>query len=40
MFDRLEAQFDVAAGAMIAGLTNVVTLRKGLKEGQVREGSF
>jgi hypothetical protein len=29
VFDRLEAQFDTAAGAMIAGLTNVVTMSAG-----------
>ncbi len=29
VFDRLEAQFEVAAGAMIAGLTNVVTMSAG-----------
>jgi len=29
VFDRLEAQFDVAAGVMIAGLTNVVTMSAG-----------
>ncbi len=29
VFDRLEAQFDVAAGTMIAGLTNVVTVSGG-----------
>ncbi|NJN21477.1 MAG: hypothetical protein HC812_10220 [Leptolyngbya sp. RL_3_1] len=27
VFDRLEAQFEIAAGTMIAGLTNVVTLQ-------------
>ncbi|MEK6238651.1 MAG: DUF1552 domain-containing protein, partial [Planctomycetales bacterium] len=29
VFDRLEAQFDVAAGTLIAGLTNVVTVSAG-----------
>lgn len=29
VFDRLEAQFDIAAGTMIAGLTNVVTVSGG-----------
>lgn len=29
VFDRLEAQFDIAAGAIIAGLTNVVTVSAG-----------
>lgn len=29
VFDRLEAQFDIAAGVMIAGLTNVVTVSGG-----------
>ncbi len=29
MFDRLEAQFDVAAGIFIAGLTNVITVSAG-----------
>ena len=29
VFDRLEAQFENAAGAMIAGLTNVVTVSGG-----------
>ncbi len=29
VFDRLEAQFDIAAGTMIAGLTNVVTVSAG-----------
>jgi len=29
VFDRLEAQFDIAAGAMIAGLTNVITVSAG-----------
>lgn len=29
VFDRLEAQFDIAAGAMIAGLTNTVTVSGG-----------
>jgi hypothetical protein len=29
IFDRLEAQFDIAAGTMIAGLTNVVTVSAG-----------
>lgn len=29
IFDRLEAQFDIAAGTLIAGLTNVVTMSAG-----------
>jgi hypothetical protein len=29
VFDRLEAQFDIAAGTLIAGLTNVVTVSAG-----------
>ena len=29
VFDRLEAQFDIAAGALIAGLTNTVTVSGG-----------
>jgi hypothetical protein len=29
VFDRLEAQFDIAAGTMIAGLTNTVTVSAG-----------
>ncbi len=29
IFDRLEAQFDIAAGTLIAGLTNVVTISGG-----------
>lgn len=29
VFDRLEAQFEIAAGTMIAGLTNVVTVSAG-----------
>lgn len=33
IFDRLEAQFDIAAGALIAGLTNVVTVSSGVRKG-------
>lgn len=33
IFDRLEAQFDIAAGSMIAGLTNVVTISSGVQKG-------
>lgn len=29
VFDRLEAQFDIAAGTLVAGLTNVVTVSAG-----------
>ncbi len=29
VFDRLEAQFDIAAGVMIAGLSNIVTMSAG-----------
>ena len=36
VFDRLEAQFDIAAGAMIAGLTNVVTVSGGAGAGPDR----
>ena len=35
VFERLEAQFDIAAGAMIAGLTNVVTISSGAGPGKV-----
>jgi len=35
VFDRLEAQFDIAAGTMIAGLTNVVTVSAGAGPDQI-----
>ncbi len=35
IFDRLEAQFEIAAGALIAGLTNVVTISSGAGPGKV-----
>lgn len=34
-FERMEAQFEVAAGAFIAGLTNVITLSSGAGRNQV-----
>ena len=34
-FDRMEAQFEVAAGAFIAGLTNVVTVSSGAGRNEV-----
>ena len=34
-FERMEAQFEIAAGAFIAGLTNVITLSSGAGRNQV-----
>jgi len=33
VFDRLHAQFEIAAGVLIAGLTNVVTISSGVMKG-------
>jgi len=35
IFDRLEAQFDIAAASLIAGLTSVVTISSGVRHGGV-----